>query len=115
MGNSASKVGTKESNHSLLISHSPSKLKSYAFATAIIVGIGGLGIAAAGVAGYFHVGALSNMAQVDAIIMMAGGGSGIFLLLIGVLGSLKNCQVNGFQTVEADFESISNSIRDFAY
>ena len=73
--------------------HFSSKLKTYGFATAIIVGIGGLGVAAAGVAGYFHVGALSNMAQIDAIIMMAaGGGGGIIMMMIGIVGSIKNHQ-----------------------
>jgi hypothetical protein len=68
-----------------------SKLKTYGFIIAIIVGIGGLAVGGAGVAGYFHVGALSNMAQIDAIIMMAvGGGGGITLLIVGIVGTVKN-------------------------
>jgi hypothetical protein len=73
-------------------------LKTYGFAIAIIVGIGGLAVGATGLAGYFHVGALSSMAQVDAIIMMAaGGGGGIILLIVGVVGTVKNRQSNSHQ------------------
>ncbi len=69
----------------------PSKLKTYGFIIAIIVGIGGLAVGGAGVAGYFHVGALSNLAQIDAIIMMAvGGGGGVILLIVGIVGTVKN-------------------------
>jgi hypothetical protein len=93
MDSFASKVGSVELNRHALTSPLPSKLKTYGFAIAIIVGIGGLAVGAAGLAGYFHVGALSNMAQVDAIIMMAvGGGGGIILLIIGVVGTVKNRQ-----------------------
>jgi hypothetical protein len=59
------------------------------------VGIAGLAVGAAGLAGYFHVGALSNIAQVNAIIMMAaGGGGGIILLIVGVVGTVKNRQMD---------------------
>jgi hypothetical protein len=72
----------------------PSTLKTYGFIIAIIVGIGGLAVGGAGVAGYFHVGALSNLAQIDAIIMMAvgggGGGGGVILLIVGIVGTVKN-------------------------
>jgi hypothetical protein len=72
---------------------SPSKLKTYGFIIAIIVGVGGLAVGGAGVAGYFHVGALSNLAQIDAIIMMAvGGGGGVILLIVGIIGTVKNRQ-----------------------
>lgn len=68
MDNLASEVGSREISHHVPTSPPPSKLKTFGFAIAIIGGIGGL---AAGAAGYFHVGALSNMAQIDATIMMA--------------------------------------------
>src|SRR5262245_32562042 len=78
-----------ESTHNSL----PSKLKTYGFIIAIILGIGGLGVGGAGVAGYFHVGALSNMTQIDAITMMAlGGGGGVILLIVGLVGTEKNRQ-----------------------
>ena len=93
MDNSVSRVGSGEISRHVPTSHPPSKLKTYGFAIAIIVGIGGLAVGAAGLAGYFHVGALSNMAQVDAIIMMAaGGGGGIILLIVGVVGTVKTRQ-----------------------
>jgi hypothetical protein len=71
--------------------HHPSKLKTYGFIIAIIVGIGGLAIGGAGVVGHFHVGALSSLDQIDAIIMMAiGGGGGAILFIIGIVGTVKN-------------------------
>ncbi|MBI3901258.1 MAG: hypothetical protein HY324_03795 [Chlamydiia bacterium] len=85
MDNSASRVGSEGVKLGVSVPHSPSKLKTYGVAIAIILGIGGLAVGAAGLAGYFHVGALSNMAQFDAIIMMAeGGGGGIILLIVGI-------------------------------
>jgi O-acetyl-ADP-ribose deacetylase len=63
----------------------PSKLKTYGFVIAIIMGIGGFAAGGAGVAGYFQVGALSNMAQIDAIIMMGvGWGGGAIFSIIAV-------------------------------
>ena len=91
MKNSTSKVVSGGINLHVPASHSPSKLKTYGFAIAIIVGIGGVAVGAAGLAGFFHVGALSNMAQIDAIIMASvGGGLGIILLITGVDGTVKN-------------------------
>jgi hypothetical protein len=73
----------------------PSKLPTYGFAIAIIFGIIGVGAGVTGVCGYFHVGALSNMAQVNAMIMMAaGGGGGVILLIVGIVGSVKNRQAS---------------------
>lgn len=96
MDSSASFVSLN--NERLPPPHSPSKLNTYGFAIAIILGIGGLAVAAAGVAGYFHVGALSNMAQINAIIMMAaGGGSGTLLLIVGSVGTIKNRQNVGHE------------------
>ena len=98
MDSAASKVGPGEIGHHAPISSPPSKLKTCGFAIAIIVGIGGLAVGAAGLAGYFHVGALSNMAQIDAIIMMAaGGGGGIILLIVGIVGTVKNRQSSSHQ------------------
>jgi hypothetical protein len=71
--------------------------KALGFAVAIIVGIGGLGVAGVGFAsfgahkGWWAAGALSNLSQIDAIIMMAAGGAGgIVLLIIGIVGTVKN-------------------------
>jgi hypothetical protein len=95
---STSTVGSGETSRRAATSPPPSKLKTYGFAIAIIVGVGGLAVGAAGLVGYFHVGALSNMAQVDAIIMMAvGGGGGTILLIIGVVGTVKNRQSSSRQ------------------
>jgi|GEM_PF-1777286 len=69
----------------------PSQLKTYGFILAIIVGVGGLAAGGAGAAGYFQIGALSNMDQIDAIIMMAaGGGGGLIFLIIGIVRTVKN-------------------------
>lgn len=77
----------------------PSKLKTYGCIIAIIVGIGGLAVGGAGVAGYVHAGALSNLAQIDAVIMMAvGGGSGVTLLIVGIVGTIKNRQPVSLQS-----------------
>ena len=66
--------------------------KTYGFAIAIIIGIGGLAVGGVGVAGYFG-GAISNLNQVHAIIMMAaGGGGGAILFIVGVVGTVKNCK-----------------------
>lgn len=93
MDSSASIVRSGEISRHIPTSPPPSKLKTYGFVIAIIVGIGGLAVGAAGLAGYFYVGALSNMAQIDAIIMMAaGGGGGIILLIVGVVGTVKTGQ-----------------------
>ena len=68
--------------------------KTYGFAIAIIIGIGGLAVGGVGAAGYFG-GAISNLNQVHAIIMMAaGGGGGAILLIIGVVGTIKNCKTS---------------------
>ncbi len=75
------------------------ELKTYGFIIAIIVGMGGLAVGGAGVAGYFRVGVLSNMAQIDAIIMMAvGGGAGVIFLMVGIAGTMKNRQVSSVDT-----------------
>jgi hypothetical protein len=71
--------------------------KELGFVIAIIVGIGGLAVAGVGFAsfgstqGWFAAGALSNLSQIDAIIMMAAGGAGgIVFLIIGIVGTVKN-------------------------
>lgn len=66
-------------------------MKTYGFALAIILGIGGLAAGGIGLAGY--LGQISHLDHVRAIIMMAaGGGGGIALFIIGVVGSVKNCK-----------------------
>lgn len=74
-------------------SNPPSKLKTYGFALVIIVGIGALAVAGVGVAGYFQVGALSHMGQVQAVAMMVTGSSvGIVALVLGSIGLAKSSQ-----------------------
>ena len=66
-------------------------MKTFGFAIAIIVGIGGLVAGGVGVCGYFQVGSLSSLSQMHSIIMMSvGGGGGILLLIVGIVGSVKN-------------------------
>ena len=93
MHNSVSRGDSGEINRNVVMHAPPSKLKTYGFVIAIIVGIGGLALGGAGVAGYFQVGTLSHMAQIDAIILMAEfGGIGAILFIIGVVGTVKNRQ-----------------------
>ncbi len=64
-----------------------SKWKTCGCAIAIIVGIGGLAAGAVGLADL-----LNNIVQGDAIVMMAvGGGGGTILLIMGIVGIVKNC------------------------
>jgi len=94
MASSTSSVRQKEIDSNIPSHNSLSKLKTYGFAIVIIMAIGGLAVSGVGVAGFFHVGALSNLSQINAIIMMAvGGGMGIILLVAGGAG-LKNCKRN---------------------
>jgi hypothetical protein len=77
----------------------PEHAKTYGFIIAIIAGIGLLAVGGTGVAGYFPVGALSNMAQIDAIIRMAvGGGSGLILLIVGIVGAVKTGSISSVDT-----------------
>ncbi len=94
----SSKVETLNITTSTSFSRPASKLKTYGFAIVIIMGIGGLAVAAAGLAGYFKVGALSHVTQVNAMIMMAaGGGGGATLSIIGVVGAVKIRQSSGHE------------------
>lgn len=84
-------------------SFSSSTCKTYGFILAIILGLGGLAVAAVGVTGYFQVGALSNLDQVHAIAMMATGGSMGILLLSGVIiRSIRNCLDKSGSSVQAN-------------
>ncbi len=92
---SSYQVGSSDSTNHL---HSSNQLlkscKTYGFAIAIIIGIGGLAVGGVGAAGYF--GAISNLNQVHAIIMMAAGsGGGAVLFIVGVVGTVKNCKTGG--------------------
>ncbi|MCC5832658.1 MAG: hypothetical protein JJU12_06410 [Chlamydiales bacterium] len=110
MDSSAFTVQRKKVSPCALTPPPPSKFKRYGFAIAIIMGVGGTAAGAAGLAGYFHLGALSNMAQVDAIIMMAGGGGGgIIMLIVGVVGTLKNRQRSSHQRQGAHVNSEGSS------
>lgn len=94
MNSSIYNVGSSDNTDRL---HSSNPLlkscKTYGFVIAMIIGIGGLAAGGVGAAGYF--GAISNLNQVDAIIMMAaGGGGGAILFIVGVVGTVKNCLHN---------------------
>jgi hypothetical protein len=93
MDSSYNKVGSIDSTSRLPSSNPLLKsCKTYGFAIAIIIGIGGLAVGGVGAAGYFG-GAISNLNQVHAIIMMAaGGGGGTVLFIVGVVGTVKNCK-----------------------
>lgn len=66
---------------------SSSKARSLGFVLLIIVGIGGLAVASAGVCAYFHVGHLSQLSQIQAVILMsAGGGGGLLFIIAGAVG-----------------------------
>lgn len=78
------------SSDSHVIKNEPSKGKTIAFAILIILGLGGLAVAGVGLGGYLQAGSLSNLGQVNSIIMMAaGGGGGIVFLIIGIVGSVR--------------------------
>ncbi len=60
-------------------------------AIAIILGIGGFAVAGVGVASLFKVGSLSNLGQVNAIVMIAvGGGGGALCFIAAIVGIVKN-------------------------
>ena len=91
-------------------SKEPSPCKKIALAIAIIVGIGALAVAVVGLGGYFQVGALSNLGQVNAIIMMAaGGGGGITLLFVGIVGSVKSRSRSESSSSESSSSESSSS------
>ncbi len=92
---SSYQVGSSDSADRLHPSNPPLKSwKTYGFAIAIIIGIGGLAVGGVGAAGHF--GAISNLNQVHAIIMMAAGsGGGAILFIVGVVGTVKNCKTGG--------------------
>ncbi|MBS0646237.1 MAG: hypothetical protein JSR97_06565 [Verrucomicrobia bacterium] len=92
-------------------------MKKYASILAIIAGIGGLAAAGVGLACYFHVGTLSNMTQINAIIMMTAGFlSGTLLLTTGI-HNVKNRKthyktqsirsLNTLQSADASIETTS--------
>lgn len=63
---------------------SSSKYKPIDIALLIIVGIGALAVASAGVCAYFHVGALT-LSQIQTIILMGAGGGSAFLFLTAAI------------------------------
>lgn len=70
----------------------PSKCKTFVFVIAIIVTIGSLvTVGGVGLGGYLQAGSLSQLGQVNAIIMMAtSGGAGIIFLIAGIVVFIKN-------------------------
>jgi hypothetical protein len=86
-----------------------SKGKTICFAIAIILSLGGLAVAGIGLGGYLQIGPLLNFSQINSIsIMVAGGSCGIILLIVGVAGSVKNCQTNGRDNAE-DTEDVEDN------
>lgn len=81
MDSSASRVGSGEINQNVS-PPPPSNWKIYAFAIAIIVGLGGLAVGGVGLAGCFHI------ENIHAILTMAVG---VIFVVVGVVGTAKNC------------------------
>jgi len=98
MANSTS-IRTEEHPSNLrIVKNEPSKGKVIGFALVIILGLGGLVVAGVGLGGYLQAGSLSNLGQVNSMIMTAAGGvSGIIFLIVGIVGSVKNRQTNRHQ------------------
>ncbi len=70
----------------------PSKFKTLGFAVLIIFGIGGLAVAGVGTGGLLQAGSLTNLGQVNSIIMIViGGMGGISLIVIGIVGFVNTC------------------------
>lgn len=86
----------------------PPQLKTYGFAIAIIVGIGGVAAAVFGLAGYLHVGALSHFNQTHAITLLAIG-SETALFSFGVAGEISNHQ----EKQDADDPIFGHLINDY--
>jgi hypothetical protein len=75
------------------IKNEPSKGKMLDFVIVIILGLGILAAAGLELGGYLQTGSLSNLSQVNSIMIMAVcGGAGIVFLIIGVVGAIKNRQ-----------------------
>lgn len=60
--------------------------KTYCFAIVAILGLGGLVVAAVGLAQFVQAGALTNQAI---IMMAAGGGGGLIFFIMGTIGAVK--------------------------
>jgi hypothetical protein len=83
------------------VKNEPSKGKTIGFAIVIILSLGGLVVGGVGLGGYLQAGSLSSIGQVNSILMMAAfGGGGIVSMVIGIVGSVKNCQRNSRQQNE---------------
>ena len=83
-------ISTRESPSDLSILNCvPSPLKTLVCAIVIIFGIGGLTAAGIGLNGYLQVG--GDLGRMHSIVMMTvGGGAGIPLLIVGIVGAVKN-------------------------
>lgn len=91
--------------------NNPSKYNNLRFAVLIVLGIGGLAVAGIGVGGLLQAGSLSNLGQINSIVMVViGGGGGIPPLIIGIIGFIntqtlkKNLQPPD-NTRQADLEA----------
>lgn len=72
------------------VENEPSKFKTLGFAVLIIFGVGGLVVAGIGTGGLLQAGSLTNLGQVNSIIMIVvGGAGGIPLLVIGIVGFIN--------------------------
>lgn len=89
----------------------PSKLKTYGFAIVIIVGVGLLITGGVGTAA--HLGAISNLNQVQAIIMMSGGcAGGTILFIVGAVGTAKNRRDETWRDRALERRPVKTEIQD---
>lgn len=110
-----------EGSHSQPIDKQSSKYKTLGIAIAIIVGIGGFVVAGVGLGelgvqqGWWKIGTLSNLSQIQAIVMMGmGGGGGIIFLIIGIVSSIqhqKSSREISQTTVQSSNESMAEEIK----
>ena len=97
---SSASIPTGDLNRDTYPNNHLSKWKTYGFAIAIIVVIGGLAVAGVGLGGFgvpqgwWQAGALSNLGQINSIIMISvcGVGGGVVFLITVIVSVVKNCQ-----------------------
>lgn len=117
-------IGTKERSSNLYTTRNePSKetIETIGIATIIILSLGGLAVAGVGLGGFgmqqewWQAGALSNLSQINSIIMMAaGGGGGIILLITGIVDLVKNHRNNTNDSTQSiSTSALSTKAKDF--
>ncbi len=92
----AARITTEKLSPIIHLNTEPSEEKIIGCAITIILAIGGLVTAGIGAGGYLQVGSLSQLSQMQSIIMMAAGGEGgALLLIVGITSAVKMCQQRG--------------------